>query len=136
VQIAAHPDGALAFLARLLAPVGIVVGIQLFWIGADHPGGKFQAGTILAAMWMLVMMAGLQDAPPVGRRWLRFVLVAGPATFIAIGLAGFVMADGFLAYPPGLAKPLIIVIEAAMTLSVAATMALLVAGPPGREPPA
>ena len=129
-----HPDGVLAFLARLLAPVGIVVGIHLFWVGADDPGGKFQAGTILAAMWMLVMMAGLADAPPISRRWLRLVLVAGPAIFLAIGIAGFWMADGFLAYPAGLAKPLILVIEAAMTLSVAATLALLVAGPPDRRP--
>jgi multisubunit Na+/H+ antiporter MnhB subunit len=129
-----HPDGVLAFLARLLAPVGIVVGIHLFWVGADDPGGKFQAGTILAAMWMLVMMAGLADAPPISRRWLRLAVVAGPATFLAIGIAGFWMADGFLAYPAGLAKPLILVIEAAMTLSVAATLALLVAGPPDRRP--
>jgi multisubunit Na+/H+ antiporter MnhB subunit len=129
-----HPDGVLAFLARLLAPVGIVVGIHLFWVGADDPGGKFQAGTILAAMWMLVMMAGLADAPPISRRWLRLAVVAGPAIFLAIGLAGFWMADGFLAYPAGLAKPLILVIEAAMTLSVAATLALLVAGPPDRRP--
>jgi multisubunit Na+/H+ antiporter MnhB subunit len=129
-----HPDGVLAFLARLLAPVGIVVGIHLFWVGADDPGGKFQAGTILAAMWMLVMMAGLADAPPISRRWLRLAVIAGPATFLAIGIAGFWMADGFLAYPAGLAKPLILVIEAAMTLSVAATLALLVAGPPDRRP--
>ena len=61
----ADPHGVLAFLARLLPPVGIVVGIYIFWVGADHPGGAFQGGTILAAMWLLVMMAGLTDAPPV-----------------------------------------------------------------------
>ena len=32
------------------------------------------------------MMAGLADAPPVSRRWLRLLLVAGPAVFFAIGL--------------------------------------------------
>ena len=67
----ADPRGVLAFLARLLPPVGIVVGIYVFWVGADHPGGAFQGGTILAAMWLLVMMAGLTDAPPVSRRRLR-----------------------------------------------------------------
>ena len=78
----------LAFLARLLPPVGIVVGIYIFWVGADHPGGAFQGGTILAAMWLLVMMAGLTDAPPVRRRWLRLVLIAGPAVFLVVGLGG------------------------------------------------
>jgi hypothetical protein len=42
------------------------------------------------------------------------------------------VADGFLAYPPAFAKPLIVLIEAAMTLSVAAALALLIAGPPER----
>jgi multisubunit Na+/H+ antiporter MnhB subunit len=75
----ADPLGVLAFLARLLPPVGIVAGIYVFWVGADLPGGAFQGGTILAAMWLLVMTAGLTDAPPVRLRWLRLVLIAGPA---------------------------------------------------------
>jgi multisubunit Na+/H+ antiporter MnhB subunit len=124
--------GALTFLAQVLPPVGIVVAIHLFWIGADAPGGKFQAATILAAMWILVLRAGLTDAPPVKSRWLRIVLVAGPAVFFAVGLAGFVVAGAFLAYPPGYAKPLIILIEAALLPSIAATLDLLLAGPPGR----
>jgi multisubunit Na+/H+ antiporter MnhB subunit len=45
----------------LLPPVGIVAGVYILWVGADHPGGGFQGGTILAAMWLLVMMAGLTD---------------------------------------------------------------------------
>src|SRR5262245_28273476 len=37
----ADPRGVLAFLARLLPPVGIVVGIYVLWTGANHPGGAF-----------------------------------------------------------------------------------------------
>ena len=84
----ADPHGALAFLARLMPPVGIVVGIYMLWVGADHPGGAFQGGTILAAMWLLVMMAGLADAPPVSGRWLRLLLLAGPVIFLIVGLGG------------------------------------------------
>ena len=105
----ADPDGILAFVARVLPPIGIIVGIYIFWVGADHPGGKFQGATIVAAMWLLVMMAGLADAPPIGRRWLRVLLVAGPLVFIAVGLAGALTAGAFLAYPDGFAKPLIVV---------------------------
>ena len=83
--------------------------LYIFWIGADHPGGKFQGATILAAMWLLVMMAGLADAPPISRSWLRGLLVAGPLAFIAIGVVGAVTAGAFLGYPEGLAKPLILV---------------------------
>ena len=62
--ISVDPDGVLPFLASVLPPVGIVVGIYIFWTGANHPGGAFQGGAILAAMWLLVIMAGLADTPP------------------------------------------------------------------------
>jgi multisubunit Na+/H+ antiporter MnhB subunit len=129
----ADPHGVLAFLGRLLPPVGIVVGIYVFWVGADHPGGAFQGGTVLAAMWLLVMMAGLADAPPVGRRWLRLLLIAGPLVFLVVGLGGLWLGDAFLAYPAAYAKPLILAIEVAMTLTIAVTLGLLVAGPPERS---
>jgi multisubunit Na+/H+ antiporter MnhB subunit len=129
----ADPLGVLAFLARLLPPVGIVVGIYIFWVGADHPGGAFQGGTILAAMWLLVMKAGLTDAPPVRLRWLRLALIAGPAVFLVVGLTGLWLGDGFLSYPIAYAKPLIVTIEVAMTLTIAVTLGLLLAGAPERS---
>ncbi len=127
-------DGVLAFLARLLIPVGILVGTYVLWVSADEPGGAFQGGTILAAMWILAMMAGLTEAPPVSGRRLRLVLVVGAAVFVAVGLAGFAMAGAFLAYPPAFAKPLILAIEVPATLSVAAALGMLTAGPPERTP--
>jgi multisubunit Na+/H+ antiporter MnhB subunit len=129
----ADPKGVLAFIARLLPPVGIVAGVYILWVGADNPGGAFQGGTILAAMWLLLMMAGLSDAPPIGQRWLRGVLIAGPAIFLAVGLAGLWLGDGFLAYPKAYAKPLILAIEVAMTLTIAVTLGLLMAGAPERS---
>jgi multisubunit Na+/H+ antiporter MnhB subunit len=128
----AQRDSILVFLDQLLVPLGIVVGIYMFWVGADHPGGAFQGGAILAAMWLLVLMAGLQEVPAVSRRWMRLLTVVGPVVFLGIGLAGFVLADAFLAYPAGYAKPLIIIVEATLTLSIAVTLGLLAAGPPER----
>jgi multisubunit Na+/H+ antiporter MnhB subunit len=128
----ADPPGMLVFLARLLPPIGIVVGIYMLWVGADHPGGAFQGGTILAAMWLLVMMARLTDAPPISSRWLRLALIAGPLVFLIVGLGGLCLGTAFLAYPVAYAKPLILAIEFAMTLTIAATLGLLLAGPPER----
>jgi multisubunit Na+/H+ antiporter MnhB subunit len=129
-----NPNDALTLFARLLPPVGIIVGIYILWEGADHPGGAFQGGTILAAMWLLVMMAGIADAPAVGSRRLRLTLIAGPAVFFAVGLGGLFLGDAFLAYPEAFAKPVILIIEFAMTLTIAVTLGLLLAGPPAREP--
>jgi multisubunit Na+/H+ antiporter MnhB subunit len=126
--------GPLMLLARVLPPIGIVAGIYLVWAGADHPGGTFQGGAVLAGMWLLVMMAGLSKPPATAARWVRLALFVGPALFLAVGFAGFFIADGFLAYPPGLAKPIIVAVEAALTLSIAVIIALMVAGPAAKAP--
>jgi multisubunit Na+/H+ antiporter MnhB subunit len=127
------PDEALVLLARLLPPIGIVVGIYMLWAGADEPGGAFQGGALLAAMWLLAIMAGLVEPPAVSSRGLRLALVGGPLVFVAIGVAGFALAGHFLAFPEAFAKPLIIVIEVALVVSIAATLGLLVAGLPERS---
>jgi multisubunit Na+/H+ antiporter MnhB subunit len=128
-------NSVLAFLGQILPPIGIIIGIYMCWVGADYPGGAFQGGAVLAAMWLLVMMAGLRDVPPINPVLMRLLLSIGPIVFLFIGLAGFVLADGFLAYPAGYAKALIIVVEFTLTLSIGITLGLLVAGPPERIPP-
>jgi multisubunit Na+/H+ antiporter MnhB subunit len=130
---AARPEPTLAFFAQVLVPIGILVGVHIFWVGADEPGGAFQGGAILAAMWMILMMARLTEAPQSSAFWLRLALIAGPAVFVVAGVGGAVVAGGFFAYPPGLAKPLILFIETFMTFTIAATLPMLVAGPPRRE---
>ncbi len=124
----------LVFLARVLPPFGMLIAVYQVWVGADLPGGTFQAGTILAAMALLVMLAGLRPAPPTQARVLRVMLAGGPALFVLVGFLGVAVAQGFLSYPEAIAKPLIVGIEAALTLSIAGTLALLVAGPPDKAP--
>jgi multisubunit Na+/H+ antiporter MnhB subunit len=131
---AEQPEPTLAFFAQVLAPIGILVGIHVFWVGADEPGGAFQGGAILAAMWMILIMARLTEAPQSNAFWLRLALIAGPVVFLAAGVAGVAVAGEFFAYPPGLAKPMILFIETFMTFTIAVTLPMLVAGPPRREP--
>jgi multisubunit Na+/H+ antiporter MnhB subunit len=130
LRVYTQPSRTLTFLAQLLPPVGIVVAVYMCWVGANEPGGAFQGGTILAAMWLLVMIAGLKSVPAIGQPWLRLLVVVGPVIFLAIGLAGMVFAGAFLAYPSGYAKPLIVTVEFALTLSIGVVLGLLAAGPP------
>ena len=132
LRVYAQPSSTLTFLAQLLPPVGIVVAIYMCWVGAKEPGGAFQGGTVLAAMWLLVMIAGLKSVPSTSQPWLRLLLVVGPAIFLAIGLAGMVLANAFLDYPSGYAKALIVAIEFSLTLSISVALGLLAAGPPER----
>lgn len=125
--------GPLTLFARLLPPVGVLVAVHLLWVGADAPGGAFQGATVLASMALLVRMASLGDAPPIGRRALRLIVALGPAAFLGVGLAGMPLAGAPLAYSEAHAKTIILVVEFAMLASIGATLALLVIGPPVRE---
>jgi multisubunit Na+/H+ antiporter MnhB subunit len=127
----ARPTGVLATFGRILPPVGLMIGVYLVWAGSEQPGGAFQGGTVLAAVWLLVAMAGLTEAPRVASPLLRLGIVVGPALFLAIGVIGG-FAGLFLGLPVEHAKNLILLIEAGLTFSIAATLALLVLGPPQR----
>ncbi|HVZ08595.1 hydrogenase subunit MbhD domain-containing protein [Rhodopila sp.] len=126
--------GAVTLIARLLPPIGIVVAVYLLWVSAEEPGGAFQGGAILAAMWLLVLLAGLRQAPLLGSRLVRWTVAVGPAIFLAAGFAGFAFPAGFLSYPPGVAKAMIILIEFPLLLSIAVILGLLVTGPAERRP--
>jgi len=130
-----NQSGALVFLARVLPPFWIALGIYLAWNGSIEPGGAFPGGAVLAAMVLLVLVAGLRKAPSISRRWVRLIVVAGPVAFIVIAFAGYPLAGAFLAYPERWAKAVIVLVEAMMLLSIAATLSLLLLGPPGQESP-
>jgi multisubunit Na+/H+ antiporter MnhB subunit len=126
-------DDPLGLLARVLPPPAIILAVYLLWTGADHPGGAFQAGTILATMGILVVLAGLADYPAVSSRALRVAAVAGTGVFVLTGIAGFALPGGFLSYPEAFSKPVIVVVEVALVFSIGVTLCLLVAGPPRRK---
>lgn len=129
----ARPDGVLAYFGRLLPAVGFLVGVHLLWAGTDAPGGAFQAGTVLAAVWLLAAMAGLADVPAVSSMRLRLLLVLGPAFFLLVGGLGAV-AGVFLGYPATAATATILTIEVLLAISIAAMLSLLVLGVPRRLP--
>ena len=129
----AQADGVLPYFGKVLPPLGLVLGVYIFWIGSDAPGGEFQSAAVLAAIWLMMVMAGVRDAPPIGHRRLRALVVLGPLVFIAVAFAGVGLAGAFLGFPPDHAKTTILVIEVPLTLSLATMLAFLVMGPPGRE---
>ncbi len=129
-----EPAPVLVLLARVLPPLGILIALHLFWVGTTLPGGKFQAGALLAALWALTLVAGLSRPLAASERPARLLAVSGPLVFLIIGLVGIGLAGDFLAYPPGLEKALILLIEAVLMLSVAVILGLILAGLPTARP--
>ena len=126
----ARPGGVMAGLGRVLPPLGLLVGVWLLWAGADAPGGAFQGGTVLAAVIVVALMAGVTAPPGISALPLRAALVLGPGVFLVAGLGLAAFGGGFLTLPEAQAKAVIVVIETALTLSIAVTLAGLVMGPP------
>jgi multisubunit Na+/H+ antiporter MnhB subunit len=127
--------GVLAGFGRALPPVGLLVGVYVVHAGADAPGGAFQGGTVLAAVGLAAVLAGAMRRPRMGAPGWRAALVAGPAVFLAAGLAGAALGHGFLTLPEAVAGTAILVIEVALAASIAVTLAFLVLGPPEGPPP-
>ena len=57
-RIEAEPGPVLSFMVRALIPLMFMVSGYLLWIGDHAPGGAFQAGSILAASGVLLLLAG------------------------------------------------------------------------------
>lgn len=130
------PGAVLDSLSRLLIPLLILVAGYLLWVGASAPGGAFQAGAVLAAAGVLLILSGWQPAGKLAVLPLRFTLVAGLAVFMAAGVVLVLFGRQFLQYPPELAAALILFIEAAATVSIGITLvALFVGGRPESERP-
>ena len=119
--------------ARVALPVAVVAGGYLLWIGAEAPGGAFQAGAVLAAVAILILLSGLYTPAPAHRPAARGAFVIGTAMFAAVALGVASAGRVSFEYPLAHAKTLILLIEAMVTISIAATLAALFHG---REPAA
>ena len=122
-------------LARLAAPMTIVVAVYLLWAGAFRPGGAFQAGAVLAAAAVLLHLTGLLQSWQAPGRKLRWGLAAGFLIFLAVA-AGLLSRGALLQYPPAQAGMLILLIEAGLTVSLGLILAglfLLLSREPGDD---
>jgi multisubunit Na+/H+ antiporter MnhB subunit len=115
-------------LVRWLVPLLILAAGYLLWVGAHAPGGAFQAGATLAAAGVVLRLAGNDSAGLPGGYALRWVLVAGIGLFLLVGIGVTVNGGQFLQYPQAWSGSLILLIESAATLSIAAALALAYRG--------
>ncbi len=118
----------LCSLVRWLVPLLILAAGYLLWVGAHAPGGAFQAGATLAAGSVMLRLSGVDSAGLPGGLALRATLSAGVGLFLLVGLGVMGVGQGFLHYPPAWSGGLILLIESAATLAIAASLALAFRG--------
>ena len=122
------PEPVLSLLVGGLAPLMILMAGYLLWVGANAPGGAFQAGSVLAAAGILLLLSSKRFPVRLMGWPLRVVLLLGLGAFTAVGMTLLFVSGGFLHYPSGLAGAVILFIEAAATLSIGVTLAALFLG--------
>jgi multisubunit Na+/H+ antiporter MnhB subunit len=114
-------------LLRQLLPFIILVGGYILWIGKYAPGGAFQAGAVLAAGGVLLVTSAVQFNQ-LTIKFLPIGLSIGLLTFLAVALATLMTGGNLLQYPLAWAGTLILLIEAAATISIAVILTILFIG--------
>lgn len=129
------PGTMLAALSRHLVPLMALMAGYLLWRGASGPGGAFQAGAVLGAAGVLLLLAGWR-LPVRWQGWrLRLLLIGGVAMFVLVALAVVPASGVLLGYPVPAAGALILLIEAVAGLSIGVTLAALFLGGDPEESP-
>lgn len=132
LQLASHRPAApwplLLAWSRWLAPVAFVLGCYLLWRGAASPGGAFQAGALWASALVMLRLNGLLPAVHWHGWGLRSLVLVGVSVFVFMAMATALWGEGWLHWPLAWAKHFIVVVELAASVSIAATLALLVLG--------
>lgn len=109
-------------MVRGVAPLIVLVGGYLLWMGKTDPGGAFQAGVVLGAGGIFLRLIGIGF--PVGlREWIwKGALMLGFGFFLLVGLGALGAGLAFLQYPRAGAGALILWVEIAATISIGFTL--------------
>jgi len=121
-------DTLLYFLVSLLAPVMLLVGGYLLWLGKFSLGGAFQSGVVLGATGVLLWLAGFRSITGLSENSLRVALTAGFFVFLIVASITAITGGAPLALPFQFAGDLILLLEIAAAFSIGLTIpALLIA---------
>jgi multisubunit Na+/H+ antiporter MnhB subunit len=121
------PGPVLAGVIRVVVPMMVLSAGYLLWLGTHAPGGAFQAGAVLAAAAILVLLTGGRSITALGPRALAALLAAGFIGFLAVAWPLLGGGRRLLEYPPSIAGTLIVLIELAVAIAVAVGLAGLFA---------
>ena len=114
----------LSGLTRTIVPLLIVFSGYLLWVGAQAPGGAFQAAALLAAAGVVMRLSGDHRAGLPQGLLLRAIMISGVAIFLIVALAVMPSGRVFFDYPTTWAASLILLIETFATLSIAVTLVI------------
>jgi multisubunit Na+/H+ antiporter MnhB subunit len=120
-------EAVLGWSLRWLLPLATLVAVYLLARGAYAPGGAFQAGAVGGAALVLFVLAGHRSVMGLRGGPLRLLLGVGLSAF-CLAAAVTAALGRMLELPPAAAYGVILVVEAAVAVSIAVTLAALFVG--------
>ena len=109
---------------RWLIPTAVVMSGYMLWTGSHSPGGAFQAAALLAGGGILLILSGCYrfqfDSLPA-----RLLLSFGLIIFVLVAAIVAIQTGTILELPGNYAGSLILLVETALTLSIASILLLL-----------
>ena len=114
--------------ARIVLPMLLMLAGALLWRGASAPGGAFQAGAVLAAAGVLLLLTTPAGKAPALLGYYRIGASLGVLAFLGLGLVMIAINGGFLDWPASSAGALVLLAEAGATVAIGLTLTLLVVG--------
>ncbi len=123
-----HPMPMLPSLLAMITPVLLLTGLYLFWAGSHAPGGAFQAGALLGALGVMYQLAGRFTPTHEPGTVNALLITVGLGLFSLFACLSLLWAPAPLSHPEQGAYALVLLIEFALMLSIAATLVLLFVG--------
>ena len=108
--------------AGILVPILILVCTYLLWVGAYAPGGAFQAGAVLGAIGILILLSGWKLYLSPRHHLVRVLVVASLSIFIFVAIWSMLVAGRLLEFPVAQASYFIFILEAVATISIGMTL--------------
>ncbi|WP_295624028.1 hydrogenase subunit MbhD domain-containing protein [uncultured Corynebacterium sp.] len=121
-----------SWFGNILGPMALLLGGWLLYAGASSAGGAFQAGAVWAGGLVMLHAAGAGWLMR-SRRALTIVAVSGVAVFLAAAFVGPITGDAWLALDPAWAGAVVVAVETALALGIAAALVQLYLVLIGRE---
>jgi multisubunit Na+/H+ antiporter MnhB subunit len=119
---------------RVAVPLGLLVGGYILWLGAQAPGGAFQAGSLVGAGLILAALGGVMSLVSF-RGWAaRAALAAGAILFLLAAAATLAFGYEMLEIRGDVASLVILALESGVAAAVALTFAFLFLGSEPRRP--
>lgn len=128
IQCMPAPSPILVWFIKLLFPMLTLVTGYLVWTGKYTSGGAFQAGVVLGAGGILLWLVGHRSVTGLPGPLLRGLLIVGFLSFLLVAFLNVAFQQQVLNFPSRFAGEIILLIEAAATISIAVTVAAVILG--------